>query len=216
MQQSSWQDGFLPRSPSVPGALLPAYRAIVPAEATLPLDLVTDAVVAAGVQEARRRLLPAAAVVIFVLGCALMHDMRGSVSGGGPQAGWVARPAGRAGPAAGAVRRVAGPLAGPGTPGAFAFGRLLTALDGTMPDVPASPANWAAFGAPPSGSGGFGASLRSERSSWLPAAQRHCVRARCTAKWLNTNGTVASHKLSVRGLPGPAWRELAWPHLGSS
>jgi hypothetical protein len=47
-----------------------------------------------------------------------------------------------------------GPLAGPGTPGAFAFGRLLTALDGTVLDVPASPANTAAFGAAPVGGDG--------------------------------------------------------------
>jgi DDE family transposase len=50
------------------------------------------------------------------------------------------------------------PLAGPGTPGAAAFGRalLLMSVDGTTLDVPASPAAIAAYGDPPSGSGGAG------------------------------------------------------------
>ena len=49
--------------------------------------------------------------------------------------------------------RLAGPLAGPATPGAAAFGRLLVALDGTLLDVPHTPANIAAFGPPPAGGG---------------------------------------------------------------
>src|SRR5215472_7552227 len=46
---------------------------------------------------------------------------------------------------------LAGPLAGPGTAGARAFGRLVVALDGTTVEVPATAANVAAFGPPPSG-----------------------------------------------------------------
>jgi hypothetical protein len=53
--------------------------------------------------------------------------------------------------------RLAGPLAGAGTPGAWAVGRVLAALDGTFLDVPYTPANVAAFGAPPSGPHGGGA-----------------------------------------------------------
>jgi hypothetical protein len=50
-------------------------------------------------------------------------------------------------------------LAGPATPGAHAFGRLLPAIDGTTVDVACAPANIAAWGPPPSGvdgaAGGF-------------------------------------------------------------
>ena len=52
--------------------------------------------------------------------------------------------------------RLAGPLSGPATPGAWAFGRLLAALDGTVLDVPYSPANMAAFGAPPAAAAAAG------------------------------------------------------------
>jgi hypothetical protein len=152
---------------------MPAYPATaLPADATLPLDLIAEAVAAAGAGERRRRLLPAVAVVVFVLGCALFsgegygevaRKMAGwlePLAGPGgwhlPGTGALARARRRAGP--GPLRelfaRLAGPLAGPGTPGAFAFGRLLAALDGTFLDVPYSPANLAAFGAPPAGSGG--------------------------------------------------------------
>jgi hypothetical protein len=107
--------------------------------------------------------------VVFVLGCALfcgegygevsrkLAAWLGPLAGPGgwhvPGTGALARARRRAGP--GPLRelfaRLAGPLAGPDTPGAFAFGRLLAALDGTMLDVPASPANLAAFGRPPAG-----------------------------------------------------------------
>jgi Insertion element 4 transposase N-terminal/Transposase DDE domain len=154
---------------------LPAYPVTaLPAEATVPLDLIAEAVAAAGAGERRRRLLPAVAAVVFTLGCALFYgegygEVAAKLAGwlaplagpGGwhlPGTGALARARRRAGP--GPLRelftRLAGPLAGPGTPGAFAFGRLLAALDGTMLDVPCSPANAAAFGAPPSGSSGAG------------------------------------------------------------
>jgi transposase IS4-like protein/DDE family transposase len=142
------------------------------AEATLPLDLIAEAVQAAGAAERRRRLLPAVAVVVFTLGCALFYgdDYRevarklagwlGPLAGPGgwrlPGTGALARARRRAGP--GPLRelftRLAGPLSGPATPGAWAFGRLLAALDGTVLDVPCTPANIAAFGTPPAGGGG--------------------------------------------------------------
>ena len=49
--------------------------------------------------------------------------------------------------------RVAQPLATPQTPGAFAFGLRLMAIDGTTEDVPDTAANAAAFGRPHSGRG---------------------------------------------------------------
>jgi len=152
---------------------LPVNRATaLPAQATVPLDLIAEAVQAAGAREQRRRLLPAVAVVVFTLGCALfsgegygevarkLAGWLGPLAGPGgwhlPGTGALARARARAGP--GPLRelfaRLAGPLAGPATPGAFAFGRLLAALDGTVLDVPCSPANTAAFGAPPAGGGG--------------------------------------------------------------
>ena len=155
---------------------MPAYAATaLPADATLPLDLIQEAVAAAGCREQRRRLLPAVAVVVFVLGCALFHgEGYGEVAA--KLAGWLGPLAGPGGwhlPGTGALTRarrrvgpaplrmlfrsLAGPLASGDTPGAWAFGRLLAALDGTTLDVPYSAGNIAAFGAPPAGGGGPGA-----------------------------------------------------------
>jgi len=140
-----------------------------------PVALIEEAVSAAGVRECRRRLLPAAAVVIFVLGCVLfcgegygevarkLAGWLGPLAGPGgwrvPGTSALARARRRVGPAPFRLLfgRLAGPLAGPGTPGACAFGRLLAALDGTFLDVPYTSANVAAFGAPPSGPQGGGA-----------------------------------------------------------
>ena len=153
-----------------------AYGAIGCAgDATFPLALIEEAVSAAGARERRRRLLPAVAVVVFVLGCCLFsgegygevaRKLAGWLSPLAGRGGWrvpgtsaLARARRRAGP--GPLKelfsRLAGPLAGPGTPGVFALGRLLAALDGTVVDVPCTPANVAAFGPPPSrgGAGGF-------------------------------------------------------------
>lgn len=154
---------------------MPVYPATgVEGGATFPLPLIEEAVRAAGVAQRRRRLLPAVAVVVFVLGCCLFSgEGYGEVAR--KLAGWLAPLAGPGGwavPGTGALARarrragprplkllfaaLAGPLAGPATPGAFGFGRLLVALDGTMLDVPATAANVAAFG-PPHGGGGTGA-----------------------------------------------------------
>ena len=121
---------------------------------------------AAGVVQRRRRLLPAVAVVVFVLGCCLFSgEGYGEVAR--KLAGWLgplAGPGGWSVPGTGALARarrragprplkllfaaLAGPLADPATPGAAAFGRLVVALDGTLLDVPHTPANIAAFGPP--------------------------------------------------------------------
>jgi hypothetical protein len=106
--------------------------------------------------------------MVFVLGCCLFSgDGYGEVAR--KLAGWLGPLAGRRGwrvPGSAALARarrrlgsypfellfarLAGPLAGPGTPGAMAFGRVLVAVDGTSVEVPYTPANIAAFGAPPS------------------------------------------------------------------
>jgi hypothetical protein len=154
---------------------LPDYRARgLPADATFPLALIEEAVAVTGCRERRRRLLPAVAVVVFVLGCCLFAgegygDVARNLAGWlGPLAGpggWrvpgtaaLSRARRRAGPAPLRVlfSRLAGPLATAGTPGGFAFGRLVMALDGTRLEVACTPANVAAFGAPPSGGHGTG------------------------------------------------------------
>ncbi len=153
---------------------MPAYPAIavVPdascAAVVLPLDLIGEAVAAAGCRERRRRLLPAAAVMVFVLGlCLFSGEGYGEVARklagwlsplGGPR--WrvpgtsaLARARRRVGPAPFELLfwRLASPLAGPGTPGAAAFGRLLMAIDGTTVDVAHTAANIAVFGRPAGG-----------------------------------------------------------------
>ena len=148
---------------------MPAYRATaLPAGATVPLRLIEEVIAEAGCRERRRRLLPAAAVMVFVLGCCLFSGdgyrevarklacLLGLLAGPGwqaPGASALAKARRRLGarPFELLFSRLAGPLAGPGTPGAMAFGRVLVALDGTSVEVPHTPANVAAFGAPLSG-----------------------------------------------------------------
>jgi hypothetical protein len=138
----------------------------------LPLGLIGEVVGESGCRERRVRLLPAAAVMVFVLGlCLFSGEGYGEVAR--KLAGWMGPLAGRArwpvpGTAALArarrrlgarpfellFARLRGPLAGPGVPGVHAPGNLvLMSLDGTTLDVPHVPANVAAFGAPPSGGG---------------------------------------------------------------
>jgi Insertion element 4 transposase N-terminal/Transposase DDE domain len=129
--------------------------------------LVDDVVTAAGATQRRRRLLPARAVVYFVLGLCLLSGADGA---GPPGYRSVVRSLttglrGRAGvrlPSTAALtrarqrlgveplrllfERLRGPLAGPGTPGPFVFGRRLVAWDSTGLDVPDTAANAAAFG----------------------------------------------------------------------
>jgi hypothetical protein len=212
---------------------LPAYRAIaVPADATIPLGLIEEAVTIAGVRERRRRLLPAVAVVVFVLGCALfcgegygevarkLAGWLGPLAGPGgwrlPGTGALARARRRVGPAPLRLlfARLAGPLAGPGTPGAFAFGRLLAALDGTVLDVPASPANLAAFGPPPTG-GGHGA-FPQVRVVTLVACGTHGIidavfRGRCARA---SSEQDLARKIAARGRCGPGMLVIADRNFG--
>jgi transposase IS4-like protein/DDE family transposase len=139
--------------------------------ARLPLELLDEAISAAGCQDKRRRLLPARAVMVFVLGCCLFAG-EGYTEVARKMAAQLERAAGRprwrlpgapalaqararlgAGPFEVLFGQLASPLATVASPGASAFGRtvLLLAADGTMLDVPASRENIAAFGPPPSG-----------------------------------------------------------------
>jgi hypothetical protein len=134
----------------------------------IPPGLVDEAIEAAGCREQRVRLLPARAVVYFVLGMCLLsgEDSTGppgyravmrSLTHGLRQAGQAA-----AVPSASALcrarqrlgskpfemlfDRLRGPVAAAGTAGAAAFGLLTVAWDATGIDVPATAANIAAFG----------------------------------------------------------------------
>jgi hypothetical protein len=157
----------------------------------LPLALMEQVVAEAGCRERRRRLLPALAVMVFVLGCCLFFgEGYGEVAR--KLAGWLAPLAGPAGwrlPGSSALAkararlgaapferlfaRLAGPAAGLQTPGAAAFGRLLLALDGTRLDVPFTAANVAAFGPPPRGGGGSAGGFPQARVVTLAGCGSH-------------------------------------------
>lgn len=197
-----------------------------------PLDLISQVTGRAGPAR-RRRLLPAASVMIFVLGCALFSGegyaevvrkveawLEGLAGPGGwriPGTSALARARRRVGP--GPLRMLfgllAGPLAGPATPGAFAFGRLLAALDGTLLEVPSSPANTAAFGAPQrngSSSGGYPqvrlvTVVACGTRGILDAAFRGCRAPRASEQEL-------ARKIAARGRVGPGMLVLADRNFG--
>ena len=136
-------------------------------------ELVDEVVDRAGCREKRVRLLPARAVVYFVLGLCLLS---GEDSMGPPGYRSVMRSlthgvrhlAGLAVPSRSALCRarqrlgskpfellfdlLRGPLAQAGAAGSFAFGLRVVAWDGTGIEVPGTPGNAAAFG----GGGGHG------------------------------------------------------------
>jgi hypothetical protein len=156
---------------------LPVHDAIGgPPAGVFPLELIDRVIEQAQAAQRRRRLLPAAAVMIFVLGCALFYgDAYGEVARkierwleplAGP-GGWrmpgtaaLARARRRLGPRPFELLFAAlrGPLADPALPGVTAFGRelMLMSVDGTSLDLPATPAVIEAYGPPPSGSDGPG------------------------------------------------------------
>ncbi len=199
----------------------------------LPLDLIEQAVIATGCAERRRRLLPAVAVVVFVLGCALFHgDGYGEVAAklagwlgplagpGGwhvPGTGALARARRRAGPAPLRMlfRALAGPLASGDTPGAWAFGRLLTALDGTTVDVPYSAANLAAFGAPPAGGGGPGAFPQVRLVTVIACGTRGIIDAAFRGRRApRASEQDLARTLAARGQLGPGMLILADRNFG--
>jgi hypothetical protein len=134
--------------------------------------LVEEVVAAAGCREKRARLLPAVAVVYFVLGLCLLsgedslgppgyrsvwrsltHGVRQLAGLGVPSRSALCRARQRLGakPLELLFDRLRGPLAAAGTAGVFAFGLRVVAWDGTGIDVPATAANAAAFGGPAGG-----------------------------------------------------------------
>jgi hypothetical protein len=172
--------GLVPAGSAVPLLALPGrglegfaeVRAGVLVSVVTP-ELVAEVVAAAGCREKRRRLLPAVTLIYLVLGmCLLSGDqaagppgyravMRSLSNGLRCLAGAVlptrqALGQGRARvgdkPLELLFDRVRGPCAEPGTPGAFAFGRRVAAMDACTLAVPLSAANLAAFGAATSGS----------------------------------------------------------------
>ncbi len=131
-----------------------------------PREAVEEAVEAAGAREQRSRMLPAWLTVYFVLGLALFMDMgAGRVMRklAGTLA-WAARGVTVTIPSEEALsnararlgsaplrllfEKVAGPLAEPGSPGAFWRGLRLVSLDGTTLDVQDTGPNWERFGGP--------------------------------------------------------------------
>jgi hypothetical protein len=131
----------------------------------LPLTVVRQAVAECGRTEQRVRSLPAVLVVYFVIGLALFsgqgyREVLRKISvhlrpGAGGYRIATSSALSRA-------RRRLGPeplerlfrwscrsMAAPQPLQAYAFGRLLAAIDGTVLDVPGTPANATAFGLPP-------------------------------------------------------------------
>ena len=133
--------------------------------------LVDEVVDLAGCREKRSRLLPARAVVFFVLGMCLLsgedstgppgyrsvmrsltHRLRALGGTAVPSRSALCRARQRLGskPFEILFERVRGPLAARAA-GALAFGLLVVAWDGTSVDAPASPANIAGLGCPGGG-----------------------------------------------------------------
>ena len=121
---------------------------------------------AANAREKRIRMLPSWLVVYYVLALALFMDMGGGrvmrrLAG---TLSWAARGVTVVLPSEEALSRarnrlgpvplrllfesVAGPLAGPDTPGGYWRGRRVLSVDGTTLDVQDTAANWARFGGP--------------------------------------------------------------------
>jgi hypothetical protein len=85
--------------------------------------------------------------------------------------------------------RVVHPLAGPDTPGAFYRGLRLVAVDGTLEDVPDTPANDAFFGRPTSGKRGDGAFPQVRKLS-LVEVGTHIEFALCTGTYHTAEQTL--------------------------
>lgn len=131
-----------------------------------PRELVEEVVDAAAAREQRNRMLPAWLTVYFVLGLALFMDMgagrvmrrlAGTLAWAGrgvtvtvPSEEALSNARARLGsaPLRLLFEKAAGPLAGPGSPGAFWRGLRLVSLDGTTLDVQDTEPNWGHFGGP--------------------------------------------------------------------
>jgi hypothetical protein len=144
--------------------------------AVFPPELVDRVVAEAGRSEVRHRLLPARAVVYYVLGLALFAQasyeevMRNLVEGLAWETGWAQtwrvptkaalfKARARLGPEPleALFREVAMPLAAPETRGSWFCGRRVLSVDGSCVAVADTPANAEAFGRPVTGGEGVGA-----------------------------------------------------------
>ncbi|MHB2024094.1 MAG: IS4 family transposase [Mycobacteriales bacterium] len=131
-----------------------------------PRQVVEEVVDAAGAREQRRRMLPAWLVVYYALALALFMDMGGGrvmrkLAG---TLSWASRGVGVVMPSEEALsnarsrlgpeplrllfEKVAGPLAGKDTAGAFWRGLRVLSLDGSTLDLQDTEANWERFGGP--------------------------------------------------------------------
>ena len=180
----------VPHPPHLADApLLDALRLALPDQA------LTDAIVASGAQEQRRRLLPARLVVALVIAMGLwardgLRDVLANLVAGLREqdtsvwAAWhlpaksaLTQARQRLGPRPLILlfRRLAGPAAIPATPGAFLFGLRLMAIDGTTLDLPDTPENVRVFGRPSTSRGlGVGA-FPQLRVIWLIEAGTHLL-----------------------------------------
>ena len=133
---------------------------------TFPPELVDEVIAEAGRTEQRHRSLPARVMAYFAIGMALhaegsYEDVLGLLTDGlswasgdepprlpSKSAIFQARDRLGSEPVAALFARVAAPLAGPDTPGAWLAGRRLVAIDGTCLDVADTAANDEWFGRP--------------------------------------------------------------------
>ena len=204
-----------------------ATASLPDASGPFPLGLIDEVIERSGVAQKRRRLLPAAAVMIFTLGCALFsgdgyREVARKLAGWlGPLAGpggWtvpgtsaLAKARRRLGPAPFELlfERLRSPLAGLATPGAAAFGRalLLMSVDGTTLDVPASPAVIAAYGPPPSGSHGAGGYPQVRLLALIGCGTRGLADAVFGPR--TTSEQDLARQIAARGTAGPGMLVLA-------
>lgn len=192
----------------------------------LPLTVVRQAVAECGRAEQRVRSLPAALVVYFVIGLALFsgqgyREVLRKITvhlrlGAGYRVATssaLSRARRRLGP--GPLERLFGwscqSLTGSQPPQAYAFGRLLAAMDGTVLDVPGTAANAAAFGPPPSAGGYRGGGQGGYPQVRLVALVACGTRAVIDAAFgpRKTSEHELAGKLAQRGKPGPGMLILA-------
>jgi len=157
----------MPVRPSASPGPLPAPAGLGVLTAEITPELVDEVIDLSGCREKRQRLLPARAVVYFVLGLCLFSGADSHAPPGYRSVmRWLTNSVrhlhGLALPTSSALTRARqrlgskplellfdlrrGPLAGEGTPGAFAFGLRLVAWDGTGIDVADTPGNAREFG----------------------------------------------------------------------
>lgn len=161
----------------------------------LPDGAIDAAIATAGAQERRRRLLPARLVVGLVIAMGLwaregLRDVLANLVEGlrerdpAPWRDWhppaksaLTQARRRLGPRPLFLlfRRLAGPAAPPGLPGAYLFGLRLMAIDGSTLDLPDTPENARAFGRPTTGRGEKVGAFPQLRLVWLVEAGTHVL-----------------------------------------